>query len=104
MASPRTVCAPNDSATPFSGWPSKRFRNISDHAAVKPQFAGRSGDIVTPLAASASTHSPSEPSRGQLAPPSPRTVGPGPGPVAPAEPQHGRTHIDGLLAIRRLEQ
>ena len=74
MASPRTMCDPNDSAMPFSGWPSKRFRKISDHATVKPQLAGRNGDIATPLAASVSTHAPSEPSRGQLAPPSASTV------------------------------
>jgi len=49
---------------------------------------GRSGDIVTPLAASVSTHAPSEPSRGQLAPPSASTS----------------PRIDGMLAIRRLKQ
>ena len=47
MASPRIVCLPNVSATPLSGWPSKRSRKISDQATVKPEFAGRSGDIFT---------------------------------------------------------
>src|ERR1700744_3257310 len=70
MASPRTLCAPDDRITPLSGWPSKRSRKISDQATVKQQLAGRSGDMVTPLAASVSTQAPSEPSRGQLAPPS----------------------------------
>ena len=74
MASPRSVCAPNDSATPLSGWPSKRSRKISDQATVNPQLAGRSGEIATPFAASVSTHPPSDPSRGQLAPPSASTV------------------------------
>ena len=74
MASPRTVCGPNDSATPLSGWPSKRSRKISDHAMVKPELAGLNGDIATPLAASVSTHAPFDPSRGQLAPPSASTV------------------------------
>ena len=48
MASPRTLRAPNVSATPFSGWPSKRSRKISDQATVKPEFAGRSGEIARP--------------------------------------------------------
>ena len=73
-ASPRSVCIPNENAAPFSGWPSKRSRKISDHATLNPQLAGCSGDIVTPLAASVSTHPPSDPSRGQLAPPSASTV------------------------------
>ena len=76
MASPRTVRVPNDSAAPLSGWPSKRSRKIPDQATVKPQLAGRSGDIATPFAESVSTHAPSEPSRGQLAPPSASTVAP----------------------------
>src|SRR6478735_4908195 len=49
MASPRTVCAPIVSATPLSGWPSKRSRNTSDHATVKPELAGRSFETATPL-------------------------------------------------------
>jgi len=74
MASPRTVRAPDVKATPLSGWPSKRSRKISDQATVKPELAGRSGEILTPLAASVCTHAPSEPRRGQLAPPSASTV------------------------------
>ena len=69
-----TVFWPDVSATPFSGCPSKRSRKMSDQATVKPELAGRSGDILTPLAASVSAHDPSEPSRGQLAPPSASTV------------------------------
>ena len=89
MASPRTLCAPNDSAMPLSGWPSKRSRKMSDQATVKPQLAGRSGDIVTPLAASVSTHAPSDPSRGQLAPPSASTVA---------------LRIDDARSVRRFKQ
>ena len=73
-ASPRTDWPPNDSPIRFSGWPSKRSRNTSDQWATKPQFAGRSGATATPAFASASTQPPSEPSRGQLAPPSASTT------------------------------
>ncbi len=73
-ASPRSTCPPNENAAPFSGWPSKRSRKISDQATVNPQLAGRSGDIATSFAASVSTQPPSDPSRGQLAPPSASTV------------------------------
>ena len=45
------VCSPNVSATPLSGWPSKRSRKTSDQATVKPLLAGRSVDIFTPFAA-----------------------------------------------------
>ncbi len=89
MASPRTVCAPNDSATPFSGWPSKRSRKMSDQATVKPQLAGLSGEIVTPLAARISAHA---------------AVGAEPRPACAAERQHGRAGIDGALPVRRLKQ
>src|SRR5258708_13204708 len=74
MASPRTLRDPNDNAAPLSGWPSKRSRKMPDQATAKPQLADRSGDMVTPLPARMSTHAPSEPSRGQLAPPSASTV------------------------------
>ncbi|OIQ71949.1 hypothetical protein GALL_464300 [mine drainage metagenome] len=74
MASPRTLRAPNDSATPFSGSPSKRSRKISDQATVNPQLAGLSGDIFVPFAANIFTQPASDPSRGQLAPPSASTV------------------------------
>ena len=73
-ASPRTDCPPNDSSIRFSGWPSKRSRNTSDQLATKPQFAGRSGATAMPAFASTSTQPPSEPSRGQLAPPSASTT------------------------------
>src|ERR1700722_18466990 len=74
MASPRIVYGPNDNATPLSGWPSKRARKISDQVTLNPQLAGVRGEIATPLAASTSIHPPSDPSRGQLAPPSASTA------------------------------
>ena len=77
-ASPRTAWPPNDSATPFSGWPSKRSRKISDQATVNPQLAGRSGDIATPFAASVSAHA---------------AIRPEPRPARAAERQHGGVGI-----------
>src|SRR6516165_1343384 len=73
-ASPRTLSEQSLNSTPFRGSPSKRSRKRLDHVTANPQFAGRSGDIATPLAASTLAHAPSEPSRGQLAPPSANTV------------------------------
>ena len=70
MASPRTDWPPNESAMPFNGWPSKRSRNTADQFAAKPQFAGRSCETAMPDFAMISAQPPSEPSRGQLAPPS----------------------------------
>ena len=46
----------------------------SDHGATNPQLDGRSGAISTPAFASTSAQPPSEPSRGQLAPPSASTT------------------------------
>ena len=73
-ASPRTAVPPNDSPARLSGWPSKRVRKLSDQSAMKPQLAGRSGVTSIPALARTSTQRPSEPSRGQLAPPSASTV------------------------------
>ena len=63
----RARCA--SAAGPRSG-----ARNISDQSTQKPQLAGASGATATPRSASSGTQSPVEPSRGQLAPPSARTV------------------------------
>ena len=57
----------------FNGAPSKR-RIASDQPTLKPQFDGLSRAMATPRAASRSTQLASEPSRGQLAPPSASTV------------------------------
>src|SRR6185436_9928167 len=73
-ASPRALCGPNDNPSRFKGAPAKRLRNISDQGARNPQLAGCSGTILTPTALSTSTQAPEEPSCGQLAPPSARTV------------------------------
>src|SRR6185437_4145413 len=67
-------CDSNDKAMPLSGCPSKRLRKTSDQTTLKPQLAGLSDATVAPFAASISTHAASEPSRGQLAPPSASTV------------------------------
>ena len=80
MASPRTVCGPKDSATPFSGWPSKRSRKISDHATVKPQLAGTQRRYRHALG-SQRFH--------------PSAVGAQPRPARAAERQHRRAGIDG---------
>jgi hypothetical protein len=77
IASPRTVSPANVTAMRLSGVPARRLRNGCDHGTRKPQLAGRSGLIVTPASARAATQPPSEPSRGQLAPPSASTVASG---------------------------
>ena len=56
------------------GVPSNVSRNQSDHGTANPQLAGCSGSTSTPAAFSAWTQPPSEPSCGQLAPPSASTV------------------------------
>ena len=73
-ASPRTVLPPKDSAMRLSGWPSKRSRKISDQLTAKAQLLGRSGAMATPAFLRISTQPPSEPSFGQLAPPSASTT------------------------------
>src|SRR5262249_13224220 len=70
----RAAWAPNDNLIRLSGWPANFSRNTSDQATVNPQLAGASGAVFTPAACSVSTHSPPDPSRGQLAPPSASTV------------------------------
>ena len=64
----------------LSGWPSKRSRKISDQATVKPQLAGRSGDIVDAL-------------RGERF--HPCAIRAKPRPACAAERQHGRASFDG---------
>jgi hypothetical protein len=58
------------SATPFSGAPACLAARCSLQPMSKPQFDGRSGAVSTPAACSAGSQAPSEPSRGQLPPPS----------------------------------
>src|SRR5208337_4840961 len=64
-------------ATFFSGAPAKSSRILADHSTTKPQLAGFSGATSIPAACSASTQPPSQPSRGQDAPPSANTAAPG---------------------------
>ena len=54
--------------------PSNLLRNVSDHAISSPQFDGRNGARATPRCARTFFQPPSEPRRGQLAPPSARIV------------------------------
>ncbi len=61
----------------FNGWPAKRSRNGADQATSKPLLAGRSARTSTPASTRCGTHVPSEPVRGQLAPPSASTVASG---------------------------
>ncbi len=61
----------------LSGAPAKRPANTADHGARKPIFAGRSGATVAPARSSTGTQAPSEPRRGQLAPPRASTVAAG---------------------------
>ena len=69
IASPRT-CSPSTSiATFFSGTPANRSAKCCVHSTRMPQLAGRRSLIFTPAPRSTSTHVPSEPTRGQLAPP-----------------------------------
>jgi hypothetical protein len=58
----------------LTGVPAKFVANPSVQATCTPQFAGRNGFTATPAVRSTSTHVPSEPTRGQLAPPSASTV------------------------------
>lgn len=58
----------------FSGSPAKRSRNIVLQATSKPQLAGRKGAISEPPTRSSGAQAASEPSLGQLAPPSARMV------------------------------
>ena len=86
----------------FSGAPAKRPRKWSDQAMWKPQLAGRSG--ATP--SSSPAQAPSEPSRGQEAPPSASTVAAGRSmhrpfrrlegerPILPAQPAMPRPQRD----------
>ncbi len=53
----------------FNGVPAWRSRNVSDHAQAKPALAGRRGATGTPSPSRSGTQAPSEPRRGQLAPP-----------------------------------
>src|SRR5579883_2814406 len=74
IASPRTAPPANEIAMRLSGAPLKRFEKTSDQATRNPQFAGASGVISTPDRRNTSTQLASDPSRGQLAPPSASTV------------------------------
>jgi hypothetical protein len=79
MNSPRRRCSRPAgsgiaSSTDFNGWPAKRPAKCVLQPTSKPQFDGRSGAEWTPRASSSGTQAPSEPSRGQLAPPSARTT------------------------------
>mmetsp|Transcript_37308 Transcript_37308/g.88676 ORF Transcript_37308/g.88676 Transcript_37308/m.88676 type:complete len:266 (+) Transcript_37308:178-975(+) len=69
MRSPAAAASPKLSRTFFTGTPPKRSRNRSGHGTLKPTLLGRSSATGTPAPASSSTHAPSEPSFGQLAPP-----------------------------------
>ena len=59
---------------PLRGWPSNLSRNNADHDTVKPQLLGCSGSITMPSSDRVAAQRPSDPSCGQLAPPSARTV------------------------------
>ncbi len=72
VASPGTRRPPAVTAIRFSGVPAWRAM-CGLHPAVNPQLAGRNG-VTAPGKAAA--HAPSEPSRGQDAPPSASTTGP----------------------------
>ena len=54
----------------FSGWPSKRAANTGDQPIRTPQLLARKSAIRTPWPRNIGTHAPSEPMRGQDAPPS----------------------------------
>ncbi len=56
----------------LSGVPAKRARRWSDQATAKPILAGRRGAMAT--SGSSAVQPPSEPSRGQEAPPSASTI------------------------------
>ena len=56
------------------GWPAKRLLKPSVQPIEKPQLAGRRGAISRPSRPRISAQLPSEPRRGQLAPPSARMV------------------------------
>ena len=88
-ASPRTVVSPNVSAMRFSGWPSKRRRNVSDQSTRKPQLAGASGATATPRSASSGS-----PIAGRAEP----------RPACPAERQNRGVGGDGLLLVGCGEQ
>ena len=77
MASPRTVRPAWVRAIPFTGRPAKRSRNRGDQATSKPALAARKGDSVAPRASTSPLQAPSEPRRGQLAPPRARTTASG---------------------------
>ena len=55
---------------------------------MKPQFAGRNGEIAIPFAASNAVHAPSDPKSW---------------PARAAKRQHSRAGFDDAFAIRRLE-
>ena len=81
----RDASGPQASATVFTGAPSKRLRKHSlqpgnvppladARETSKPQFEGASGAMPAPARVNHSVHAPSEPSCGQLAPPSANTT------------------------------
>ena len=72
--SPRAETSPHETTTFFTGAPSWRARNSGRHEMHSPQFAGRSVATATPTPSSNVAHPPSDPTRGQLAPPSARTT------------------------------
>ncbi len=67
---PNGSAVAGESATRLSGAPANRSRNRSDQATAKPALAGSRGATSTPSPSRSGTQRPSEPSRGQLAPPS----------------------------------
>ena len=73
-ASPRVLCLPKWKPTFLTGLPSACCSRCGVQSTSNPQLLGAKGDKGTPRSASAVFHAPVEPSRGQVAPPSPSTV------------------------------
>jgi len=76
--------------TPFRGAPSWRSSNTADQSTRIPQLAGRSGSTAMPRASSNETQEPSEPTRGQLAPPSASTAASAGISIRPSDPVNTR--------------
>ena len=70
IASPRTEWPATTTATFFNGMPANRSANSAVQPTRMPQLAARSSPTSTPARRSPATQPPSEPTRGQLAPPS----------------------------------
>ena len=73
IASPRDTSPRTVRATCLSGVPSNRPANVSVQSTCTPTFAGRSGATASPRSTKGSTHPPSDPRRGQDAPPRAKT-------------------------------